>query len=431
VRIQLVRGREILDSRGRPTVEADVELDDGTVGRAAAPSGSSTGRHEARELRDEDPARYRGHGVLAAVANVTGRIGPALRGRDPADQTGVDARLLELDGTPDKHVLGANATTAVSLAVARAAASGRRLPLYRHVAELAGVREPRLPLPMFNIISGGLHAGRQLDIQDVLVMPAGATSFRDALELAVEVHARVGDRVVAEGRPPLVADEGGWAPPLGTNEAAIAWVGEAARGVAHDRGSEVVLALDVAASHVLGDDGTYRLAADGAARDARGMIALLARWAAAFPVASIEDGLGEDDWAGWQELTSTLGDAVQVVGDDLFVTDAARLRHGIELRAANAVLVKVNQAGTLSEALTVVRVARRAGFRVIVSARSGETEDAFLADLAVGVAADQVKVGSVTRSSRLAKWNQLLRIEEELGPDAYAGASGLRAVRPD
>jgi enolase len=423
--IERVRAREILDSRGHPTVEADVVLADGSTGRAATPSGASTGRHEAHELRDGDSGRYRGRGVLRAVANVNDVISPSLRGLDPADQAGLDARLIDLDGTPEKRRLGANALVAVSLAAARAAALARHVPLYRHIAELAGVTVPRVPLPMFNIISGGLHGGRQLDIQDVLAIPIGATSFAEALALAVEVHAQVGDRLRRRGLPMLVSDEGGWAPPLESNEEAVALVSDVCRG----QPAEVVVGLDVAATHFLEPNGQYRLAADQReGLDAGALADLLVGWVDRFGVASIEDGLAEDDWAAWTRLTETLGDRVQIVGDDLFVTNVQRLRRGIEAGSANAVLVKVNQAGTLTEALAVVAEARRAGLAVVVSARSGETEDSFLADLAVGVTADQIKVGSVTRSSRLAKWNQLIRIAEDLPPDAYAGRAGLPSL---
>jgi enolase len=426
LRIASVTGREILDSRGRPTVEADVVLEDGTVGRASVPSGASTGSHEAVELRDGDPARYRGLGVLRAVEHVSGEIGAAVRGVVADDQRSLDETLIALDGTPRKARLGANAVLAVSLAACRAAAAGRGVPLFRHIADLAGAR-PSIPLPMVNIISGGLHAGRQLDIQDVLAIPLGATSFRGALECVVAIFNRVGDMVRDAGYPPLAADEGGWGPPLGHDREAIEWV---ARAIA-DEGADAGIALDVAATHFFDrETGGYRMAAASGPLDSAQLTELLAGWVRDHRIVSIEDGLAEDDWAGWTALTSSLP-AVQIVGDDLFATDRRRLERGIASGVASAVLVKPNQVGTLSEALDVIAVAHRNGYGTIVSARSGETEDSFVADLAVGAAAGQIKVGSVTRSSRLAKWNQLLRIEEELGPGAYVGAeaivSGTRA----
>ena len=419
LRIVSVKGREILDSRGRPTVEADVILADGTLGRASVPSGASTGRHEAVELRDGDPARYRGLGVLRAVANVGGEIAAAVRGRAADDQRSLDDALIAVDGDPRKARLGANAALAVSLATCRAAAIGRGIPLYRHIADLCGT-EPSMPLPMVNIISGGLHAGRQLDIQDVLAIPLAATSFRDALETVVRIYSRVGDMVLAAGYPPLGADEGGWGPPLASDREAIEWV---ARAIT-DEGITAGIALDIAASHFFDRDaGTYRLGSVGTL-DPAGMASALVGWARDYPIVSIEDGLAEDDWDGWASLTTQLG-SIQLVGDDLFVTDRRRLERGIGAGIANAVLVKPNQVGTLSESFDVVAAARQAGYAAVVSARSGETEDSFLADLAVGTGAGQIKVGSVTRSSRLSKWNQLLRIEEELGSGAYVGATAL------
>ncbi|MDP9370962.1 MAG: phosphopyruvate hydratase [Chloroflexota bacterium] len=426
LRIRQARGREILDSRGRPTVEADVILGDGTVGRASVPSGASTGRHEAVELRDGDRGRYGGFGVRRAVAHVNEELAPAVAGLDAGDQRAVDARLIERDGTPDKGRLGANAILAVSLAACRAAAAARGRPLYRHIAGLAGVERPTIPLPMVNIISGGLHAGGQLDIQDVLVIPTGARSFAEALERVSAIHAAVGARVRAEGHQPLVADEGGWAPRLPRNEDALAWTQEALGAAGLTAGADVALAVDVAASHFHEPgSATYRLRADDRLLGADQLTQLLAGWAERYAVVSLEDGLAEDDWDGWRRLTAALGACLQLLGDDIFTTNPARLERGIREGIANAVLVKPNQIGTLTETLDVIRRARAAGYRTVVSARSGETEDSFLADLAAGSAAGQIKVGSVTRSSRLAKWNQLLRIEEELGPDAYVGAAAL------
>ena len=419
LRIVSVRGREILDSRGRPTVEADVILADGTLGRASVPSGASTGRHEALEIRDGDPTRYRGLGVLRAVANVSGEIAAAVLGRAADDQQGLDDALIAVDGDERKARLGANAALAVSLATCRAAAIGRGVPLYRHIADLCGT-EPSIPLPMVNIISGGLHAGRQVDIQDVLAIPLAATSFQDALETVVRIHSRVGDMVRAAGYPPLGADEGGWGPPLASDREAIDWV---ARAITYE-GISAGIALDVAASHFYDRDaGAYRIRSVGML-DPTQMASVLGRWVQDYPIVSVEDGLAEDDWDGWASLTSQLG-SIQLVGDDLFVTDHLRLERGIATGVANAVLVKPNQVGTLSESFDVVAAARRGGYAAVVSARSGETEDAFLADLAVGTGAGQIKVGSVTGSSRLAKWNQLLRIEEELGAGAYVGAGAL------
>jgi enolase len=420
LRVRAVIGREILDSRGRPTVEADVLLASGATGRASVPSGASTGSHEAVELRDGDAARYRGLGVQRAVANVNGEIAAAVRGLVADDQPALDRTLIALDGSPLKARLGANAILAVSLAACRAAAAGKGVPLYRHISDLSGAR-PSIPLPMVNIISGGAHAGHQLAIQDVLAVPLGATSFRTALEAVVQIHARVGDMVLAAGYPPLGADEGGWGPPLERDRQAVEWVG---RAIA-DEGSTAAIALDVAASDFF-DAGTglYVMGSGSEPLDARQVVAMLAEWVRDYRIVSIEDGLAEDDWAGWAELTATLG-TIQLVGDDLFVTNRQRLERGAGAGVANAVLVKPNQAGTLSEALDVIATARRLGYRTVVSARSGETEDSFIADLAVGAGAGQIKVGSVTRSSRLAKWNQLLRIEEELGPGTYVGAGAM------
>jgi enolase len=424
--IERVVAREILDSRGRPTVEADVLLSDGTLGRASVPSGASTGTHEAVELRDGEAERYAGYGVRRAVANVMEVIGPSVRGMPAADQTRLDTALVELDGTPNKGRLGANALLSVSLATCRAAALSASTPLYRHIAQLSNVAQPAIPLPMVNIISGGLHAGGQIEIQDVLAVPTGAESFAQALEWAWRVHYVVGQRVRAEGFPPLVADEGGWAPPLGSNAQALEWVTDAIGAAGLRAGVDVHLAIDVAATHFFdADTRQYVLPHEQRRLDGREMVTMLATWRQDYPLVSIEDGLAEDDWESWQALTQRLGDRTQLVGDDLFTTDAARVERGIRDGAANAVLVKVNQIGTLSEALRVVERVRGTGWRSVVSARSGETEDAFLSDLAVGCGADQIKVGSVTRSSRLAKWNQLLRIEEEL--PAYRGAAGLTA----
>lgn len=411
--IAALRAREILDSRGRPTVEADLVLSDGATVSASVPAGASTGRHEAVELRDGDPARYGGRGVLRAVTHIHDVIAPALRGREP-DVAAIDGLLLDLDGTPDKSRLGANALLAVSLATARAAAIANGVPLWRLIA---GGRPVTLPLPMVNILSGGLHARERLDFQDFLVIPVGADTYREALRMAAAVYEATAQVLTARGLSTLKADEGGFGPAVRTQREALELLDEAVRAAGHVPGEDVVYALDVAATHFCdAATGTYRLA-DGD-RDSAQMVDLLADLACHFPIVSMEDGLAEDDWTGWTALAGRLGDRLQIVGDDLFTTDIRRLDRGIETGAANAVLVKMNQIGTLTETLAVVDRARAAGFRTVISARSGETEDPALADLAVGTAGGQIKVGSVAQSERLAKYNRLLRIEEQLGDDA-------------
>ncbi len=420
--IEKILAREVLDSRGNPTVEAEVFAAGGAWGRAIAPSGASTGAAEAHELRDGDAERYDGRGVARAVEHVRRTIGPALLGFDAVDQRAVDARLLELDGTPRKKRLGGNALLAVSLATAHAAAASKKVPLYRHLADLArqvdpSAPEPRVPVPMINMISGGLHAGGNLDFQDFLIMPVGAANFATGLEWSVRIYRCLG-RLLAEagfeGR--LVGDEGGFGPRLPSNEQAAEFVVRAIEAAGLRPGDDVTLAIDVASTHFY-DGQHYRLAATGDVRlNAEQMIEQLAALAARFPITSIEDGLAEDDWAGWQQLTARLGGTIQLVGDDLFATNPERLRRGIACGAANSVLVKVNQIGTLSETLATVALARQAGYGFVVSARSGETEDTTIADLAVATAADRIKIGSVVRSERLAKYNQLLRIAEELEP---------------
>ncbi|MCI0335138.1 MAG: phosphopyruvate hydratase [Planctomycetes bacterium] len=421
--ISRIFAREVLDSRGRPTVEVDVFVGDNVAGRAMVPSGASTGAAEALELRDGDRQRYDGDGILRAVANVNDKIAPALIGADPADQCSLDAKLLALDPSPQKSELGANAILGVSLAAAHAGATVRRVPLYRHLCgclkAVAGNSlaplEPRMPLPMTNMISGGLHAGRNLDFQDVLVMPVAAPDMRTGLEWIVRVYKRLGKLLEAagyEGR--LVGDEGGYGPRLKSNEQAIEFVVRAIEAAQLRPGQDVTIALDVAASHFY-DGASYRLASEGNSRlSSHEMIDRLERLVTKYPIASVEDGLAEEDWNGWQDLTRRLGHGVQIVGDDLFTTNPERLRRGIELRAANSVLVKVNQIGTLCETLATIILAREAGFSYVVSARSGETEDTTIADLAVGTAAKHIKIGSVVRSERLAKYNRLLRIESEL-----------------
>ncbi|HWB10229.1 MAG TPA: phosphopyruvate hydratase [Pirellulales bacterium] len=420
-----VHAREVLDSRGQPTVQVEVANSDGTSGSAIVPAGASTGKAEACELRDGDPRRYDGRGTLKAVANVNEVLAPAVMGLDATAQKDIDDLLCHLDGTPQKKNLGANAILGVSLAVAHAAAAACRLPLYRHLNQLwrgtaGGVpasisTDCRMPLPMTNMISGGLHAGGNLDFQDFLIMPAGAPSYREGLEWIVRVYRRLGALLAEAGYEGwLVGDEGGFGPRLPGNSVAAEFVIRAVEAASLRPGADVTLAVDVASSHFF--DGThYRLKATGDERLTSGqMIDKLAELVESFPVASIEDGLAEEDWRGWQEMTRRLGSKTQLVGDDLFATNPGRIRRGIELGVGNAVLIKVNQIGTLSEALQAMAVARSAGYRCVVSARSGETEDATIADLAVATAADQIKIGSIQRSERLAKYNRLLAIEEEL-----------------
>ena len=414
-RIASVRARSILDSRGRPTVEADVVTTSGILGRASVPSGASTGRHEAHELRDGIAEEYGGAGVRLAVRNVTEILGPGVEGMDVCDQRGIDERLIELDGTPNKSRLGANAILAPSLAAARAAAASRRLPLWRH---LAGSGRPVLPMPMINAISGGAHASRNLDLQDFLIVPVGARSYRGALAMSAAVLRTLREVLASRGLATLRADEGGFGPPLESNRAALDLVVEAIERAGYEPGRDIAIAIDVAATQFFdAESGLYWLAAEGRAYDADGMIDMLGDWLAAYPIVSLEDPLAEDEWEPWREVTRRLGDAAQVVGDDLFTTNPDRLKHGIEIGAANAVLVKMNQIGTLSETLDVVRIARDAGYRCVISARSGETDDPFMADLAVATGAGQIKVGSLTQGERLAKYNQLSRIEEDLEPE--------------
>jgi enolase len=428
-----LKARQVLDSRGRPTVEVEATASGGAVGRAIVPSGASTGRHEALELRDAESPRYGGLGVQKAVDNVNRLIATAVAGIDLDDQAGLDARLIALDGTPNKGRLGANAVLGASLAVAHAAAAARGEELFIHLnrlwndrirvasaGDIAPVR-PTLPLPMVNMISGGLHAGGNLDIQDILIIPVGASSYGEALERSVALYRAVGTILKKAGfESALVGDEGGYGPRLRDTEQAFEIVVGAIVACGLEPGRDIAIAVDVASTHFFDSArGTYRLHATGDRElDAGAMVDLLAGWIERYPIVSLEDGLAEDDWDGWTVLTTRLGGCVQLIGDDLFTTQVARLRQGVDRRAGNAVLIKLNQVGTLTETLDALQLARSHGFHTIVSARSGETEDATIADLAVATAAGQIKIGSVARSERLAKYNRLLRIEDLLGPDA-------------
>ncbi len=419
--IRQVTGREILDSRGNPTVEAEVELDGGSVGRAAVPSGASTGEHEAQELRDGDPERYLGRGVRSAVAALRGEIREALIGESVEDQEALDQALIQLDGTPNKGRLGANAILAASLAAARARADARGVPLFR---ELGGDSATILPVPQMNILNGGSHAPNNVDFQEFMVMPLGADTFGEGLRMGVEIFHRLKEVLVERGGSTAVGDEGGFAPDLGDNDEAVEVVLRAIERAGYRPGEDVVLALDPAASEFY-EDGEYVFRwSSGERRDSRGMVEFWADWAARYPIRSLEDPLDENDWEGWSDLTSAIGDRVQIVGDDIFVTDPERLARGIEEGVANAILIKLNQIGTLTETLEAIRVAEEAGYRSVISHRSGETEDVFIADLAVGTGVGQIKTGSASRTDRVAKYNQLLRIEEALGERArYPGRS--------
>ncbi len=421
--IARIHAREVLDSRGNPTVEVEVHCQGGAWGRAIVPSGASTGKHEAMELRDGDPARYGGKGVRRAVANVREQLAPPLLGIPATEQAQIDRLLCELDGTPNKSRLGANAILGVSLACAHAAAAARGLPLWRYLATSGGrsPSEPRMPLPMVNLISGGLHAGGNLDLQDFLLLPIGARSYTEALEMTGNVYRALAKVLTRHGfEGVLVGDEGGFGPRLHSNEQAVELIVESIAQAGYTPGRDAALALDVASTHFY-QDGRYQLRVGSTAMSADQLVELLRRWVDAYPILSLEDGMAEDDWEGWRRLTAALGGRVQLIGDDLFVTNPERLRRGIAAGVANSVLVKVNQIGTLTETLAVIALARSAGYRPVISARSGETEDSTIADLAVASGAGQIKIGSVARGERLAKYNQLLRIEEELsGPASFA-----------
>jgi enolase len=422
-----IKGREVLDSRGNPTVEADVLLDNGIIGSACAPSGASTGSREALELRDGDKSRYLGKGVLTAVANINGPIRDLLLGKDPADQKALDHAMIELDGTENKATLGANAILAVSLAAAKAAAQDQDLPLYAHIANLNGTPGVySMPVPMMNIINGGEHADNNVDIQEFMVQPVGAKSFSEGLRMGTEIFHHLKAVLKARGLSTAVGDEGGFAPNLASNEDALKVISEAVANAGYKLGTDVTLALDCAASEFY-EDGKYNLSGEGQVFTAEGFADYLKGLTERYPIISIEDGLDESDWAGWKILTDKIGEKIQLVGDDLFVTNTKILKEGIDKKIANSILIKFNQIGTLTETLEAIQMAKAAGYTAVISHRSGETEDSTIADLAVGTAAGQIKTGSLCRSDRVSKYNQLLRIEEQLnGKAKYNGRAEFR-----
>ncbi|HCJ90278.1 MAG: phosphopyruvate hydratase [Acidaminococcaceae bacterium] len=413
-----IHAMEILDSRGNPTVEVTVFLDDGSFGRAAVPSGASTGVHEAVELRDGDKRRYGGKGVIRAVENVNDVIADALTGMDASNQIAVDELMISLDGTSNKGKLGANAILGVSMAVAKAAANSAGLPLFQY---LGGTNACELPVPMMNILNGGQHADNNVDIQEFMIMPVGAPNFSEGLRMNCEIYHKLKEILKGKGLGTGLGDEGGFAPNLKTNAEALDVIMEAIEAAGCKPGKDIVLAMDVAASEFYGDDGKYHMLAEGAPKTSAQMVTYLAGLVEKYPIISIEDGVAEDDWEGWQDLTKKLGDKVQLVGDDLFVTNVERLAMGIEKGVANAILIKVNQIGTLTETFRAVEMAKRAGYTAIISHRSGETEDTTMADISVALNAGQIKSGAPARTDRVAKYNQLLRIEESLGPTARYG----------
>ncbi len=419
-------GREILDSRGNPTVECDVLLESGTMGRAAVPSGASTGSREAIELRDGDKARYLGKGVLRAVEHVNTEISEAVLGLDASEQAFLDKTLIDLDGTDNKARLGANAMLAVSMAVARAAAEESGLPLYRYFGGMGGMQ---LPVPMMNVINGGAHANNSLDLQEFMIVPVGAPTFREAVRYGAEVFHALKKIIDAKGMSTAVGDEGGFAPSVASHEAAIQLILEAIDKAGYTAGEQIAIALDCAASE-FHKDGKYVLAGEGLTLEAPAWIDMLAAWCDKYPIVSVEDGMGESDWDGWKLLTERLGRKVQLVGDDLFVTNTKILKEGIDKGIANSILVKINQIGTLTETFAAIEMAKRAGYTAVISHRSGETEDSTIADIAVGTNAGQIKTGSMSRSDRIAKYNQLLRIEEDLGDVArYPGRDAFYNLR--
>ena len=417
-KIEETTAREILDSRGNPTVEVDIILDDGTIGRAAVPSGASTGRHEACELRDGNPKRYLGKGVTKAVNNVTETIGPKIKGLDPSEQENIDKLMIELDGTENKSSLGANAILGVSIAIARAAASASNKPVYKY---LGNDDAHIIPVPMMNIINGGEHADNNLDIQEFMIMPVGADCFRDALRIGAEVFHCLKKILNAKGYNTNVGDEGGFAPELKCNEEALGTIVEAINKAGYEPGKDVLLALDTAANEVY-KDGKYVLKAEeDPEKSIEGMISFYEGLISNYPIFSIEDGLAEDDWDGWKALTEKLGNRVQLVGDDLFVTNINRFKKGIDLGIANSILIKLNQIGTITETIQTIEMAKSNGYNTVISHRSGETEDTIISDFAVATNAGQIKTGSLSRTDRICKYNQLLRIEEELGNNAVYG----------
>ena len=422
-----IKGREIMDSRGNPTVEVDVILESGAMGRAAAPSGASTGSREALELRDGDKARYLGKGVLKAVANVNGKIREALLGRDAQDQKGLDLAMIELDGTENKEVLGANAILAVSLAAAKAAATDKNIPLYQHIADLNGTSgQFTMPVPMMNILNGGEHADNNVDIQEFMIQPVSAKTFSEGLRMGAEVFHALKKVLSAKGLNTAVGDEGGFAPNLASNADALAVIKEAVEAAGYKLGTDITLAMDCAASEFY-VDGQYNMKGEGKIFSSNEFSDYLARLCEEYPIISIEDGLDESDWDGFKYQTDILGDKIQIVGDDLFVTNTKILKEGIDKGIANSILIKFNQIGSLTETLEAIKMAKDAGYTAVISHRSGETEDATIADLAVGTAAGQIKTGSLCRSDRVSKYNQLLRIEEDLGEKApYRGLAEFK-----
>jgi len=421
--IEKTTAREILDSRGNPTVEVDVILDDGTLGRAAVPSGASTGRHEACELRDDDPKRYLGKGVTKAINNVTEIIGPKIKGLDPSEQENIDKLMIDLDGTDNKSNLGANAILGVSIAIARAASNMLNEPLYRYIGNSDSYI---IPVPMMNIINGGEHADNNLDIQEFMIMPVGADCFKDALRIGAEVFHSLKKILSSKGYNTNVGDEGGFAPELKCNEEALETIMEAIIKAGYEPGKDVLLALDTAANEVY-KDGKYVLQAEAdPEKSIEGMISFYDDLISNYPIYSVEDGLAEDDWDGWKALTEKIGNRVQLVGDDLFVTNIDRLKKGIDQGITNSILIKLNQIGTLTETIQTIEMAKSNGFTTVISHRSGETEDTIISDVAVATNAGQIKAGSLSRTDRICKYNQLLRIEEELGDNAVYGAASLK-----
>ncbi|WP_298924983.1 phosphopyruvate hydratase [uncultured Ramlibacter sp.] len=419
-------GREILDSRGNPTVECDVLLESGTMGRAAVPSGASTGSREAIELRDGDKSRYLGKGVLKAVEHINTEISESVLGLDASEQAFLDKTLIDLDGTDNKARLGANATLAVSMAVARAAAEESGLPLYRYFGGMGGMS---LPVPMMNVVNGGAHANNNLDLQELMIIPVGAPSFREAVRYGAEVFHALKKIIHDKGMSVAVGDEGGFAPNVANHEAAIQMILQAIEAAGYRPGEQIALGLDCAASEFY-KDGKYNVSAEGLVLDSGEWTNVLASWVDKYPIISIEDGMGESDWDGWKTLTERLGSKVQLVGDDLFVTNTRILKEGIDKKIANSILIKINQIGTLTETFAAIEMAKRAGYTAVISHRSGETEDSTIADIAVGTNAGQIKTGSLSRSDRTAKYNQLLRIEEDLGDIAsYPGKAAFYNLR--